>query len=241
MSTRKPVVGILECGRFSEAMTENHGAYSTLYANMLSAENHDDAAFDYRSFDVHLGDYPTLDDADAWLISGSRHGAYEDHDWIPPLEQHLRDAFEAKQPIIGVCFGHQILAQAFGGTVEKFSGGWGMGQMQYQLSGPFEQRVPDSTTLLAFHQDQVTELPQGATVVGTTPHCQYAALQYGQRALSIQPHPEFDDAFVSALLDERGHLFPSHNVATARSSLGPPLDNASVSSVLRDFILQGLA
>lgn len=241
MSKQKPVVGILECGRFSESMTEDHGAYSQLYANMLSAENHIDAAFDYRSFDVHLGQYPNLEDADAWLVSGSRHGAYEDHEWIPPLEDHLRAAFAAKQPIIGVCFGHQILAQALGGTVEKFSGGWSMGQVNYTLDGPFEGVVHTRANLLAFHQDQVTELPPGATVVGRTDHCRYAAIRYGQQALSIQPHPEFNDAFVEDLLAERGHLFPIDKVTQARASLGKPLDNASVSAVLRDFILQGLA
>lgn len=241
MSKHKPVVGILECGRFSEAMTDEHGAYSQLYANMLRAGNNDEDVFNYRSFDVHLGQYPTLEDADAWLISGSRHGAYEDHEWILPLEDHLRTAFAAKQPIIGVCFGHQILAQALGGKVEKFSGGWTMGQVNYSLDGPFEGTVATGANLLAFHQDQVTELPPGATVVGRTDHCRYAAIQYGQQALTIQSHPEFNDAFVEDLLAERGHLFPSHNVSQARASLGKPLDNTSVSAVLRDFILQGLA
>ena len=207
-----------------------------MYSNILGTD-----VFDYRSFEVHDGDRPTTDDADAWLISGSRHGAYEEHDWIPPLEAHLRTAFADRQPIVGICFGHQVLAQALGGRVEKFKGGWQMGQCQYALEGPFAESNLNRANLLAFHQDQVVEPPLEATVIGQTDHCQFAALQYGNRAISVQPHPEFDDVFVNALLDERGHLFPKADVNTARASLGDELDNSGVSSVLRNFILQGVS
>ena len=63
-----------------------------------------------------------IHDADGWLITGSRHGAYEDHPWIPPLEEFIRDAYAAQVPLVGICFGHQIIAQAMGGKVEKYQG-----------------------------------------------------------------------------------------------------------------------
>lgn len=232
---KRLIIGILECGKFSEEMTNDFGSYSTLYSKLLGTD-----VFDYRSFAVHDGDSPTINDADAWLISGSRHGAYEEHNWIPPLEAHLRAAYSAKQPIVGVCFGHQILAKAMGGRVVKFDGGWEIGQRHYSLKGPFAESSANQANLIAFHQDQVVEVPPNATVIGETEHCQYAALQYGNRAISIQPHPEFDDVFVTALLDERQHLFPREKVTDARSSLGNDLDNPDVGSVLRKFILQGL-
>ena len=75
------------------------------------------------------------DAADGWLITGSKHGAYEDHDWIPPLEQLIRDIYAAGRPLVGVCFGHQIIAQALGGTVEKFKGGWSVGHTTYEIEG----------------------------------------------------------------------------------------------------------
>lgn len=232
----RPIIGILECGRFSDEMTETHGSYSHLYSSILGTD-----VFDYRTFAVHLGDRPTIDDADAWVVSGSRHGAYEDHDWIPPTEKLLRNAYAAKQPIVGVCFGHQILAKALGGKVEKFKGGWKMGQMNYELEGPFNNAIDGQANLLAFHQDQVVELPKDATVIGKSEHCEYAALQYGQTAISIQPHPEFNDELVNDILVERGHLFPKEDVDNAYQSLGDELHNPNVAKVLRNFILQGLA
>ena len=236
MSNKKrPIIGLLVCGKFSDEMHASVGTYQDLYIKLLGTES-----FDYRSFQVNEGELPTIDDADAWLISGSRHGAYEEHDWIPPLENHIRAAYAAKQPIIGICFGHQILAQALGGRVEKFDGGWEMGQVKYELEGPFENVVQDNANLLAFHQDQVVELPETAKVVGRTANCQYAAIQYGSHALSIQPHPEFDDTLVTGLLDERGHLLPSESVGKARTSLGSELHNSSVAEVLRNFVLKGL-
>ena len=236
MSNKKrPVIGLLVCGRFSDDMHTAFGTYSDRYTQMLGTE-----MFDYRSFQVNDGELPTIKDADAWLVSGSRHGAYEEHDWIPLLEEHLRNAFAAEQPIIGVCFGHQVIAQAFGGRVEKYEGGWEIGQVSYSLEGPFKNVVQDETNLLAFHQDQVVELPETAKVVGRTANCRYAAIQYGSHALSIQPHPEFDDTLVTGLLDERGHLLPSESVGKARTSLGSELHNSSVAEVLRNFVLKGL-
>lgn len=92
---------------------------------------------------------PRSHDADGWLITGSRHGAYEDHAFIPPLEGFIRDAYGAAVPMVSICFGHQIIAQALGGKVEKFNGGWSVGAQDYDFGD-------EKLTLNAWHQDQAT-------------------------------------------------------------------------------------
>ena len=141
---------------------------------------------------------PTARAADGWLITGSRHGAYEDHAFIPVLEARIRDAFAAGVPVVGICFGHQIMAQALGGRVEKHTGGWVVGRRTYSFdTGP--------QTLNAWHQDQVVTPPDRALTVAHNSFCAHAALLYpGHRGFSVQAHPEFADAVVQGLIDHRG-------------------------------------
>jgi len=116
-----------------------------------------------------------------------------------------------------------------------------MGNIDYELQGPFEGVSLDATSLLAFHQDQVTQMPPEGKVIGQTENCKIAAIQYNDHALSIQPHPEFHNAFVHDLLDERGHLFPDEVVQQARQTLNGELHNASTGRALANFILKALA
>ncbi len=144
-------IGILICGHFSDDIKARYGTYRDLYADMLGP------GYACRPYFVVDGEFPaSITEQDGWLVSGSRSGAYEDHPWIPPLEGFLRDAYAADVPIVGICFGHQILAQALGGTVEKYAGGWSFGPVEYRFrDGP-------SQTIVAVHQDQVTVPPKDA-------------------------------------------------------------------------------
>ncbi len=113
------LIGILQCGHFPEDLQGESGDYDAMFERLLAGEN-----FDYATYNVVDGDFPEGPEAcDGWLITGSRHGAYEDHDWIPPLEDLIRAIRDAGRPLVGVCFGHQIIAQALGGKVVKFDGG----------------------------------------------------------------------------------------------------------------------
>jgi GMP synthase (glutamine-hydrolysing) len=98
--------------------------------------------------------------------------------------------------LVGICFGHQIIAQALGGKVEKSDKGWAVGHQTY-----FYGDTPIGAN--AWHQDQVVALPEGADVIAGNDFCEYAALSYGGRILTMQPHPEFTDEFVEGMLRER--------------------------------------
>jgi len=177
---------------------------------------------------------------DAWLITGSRHGAYEDHEWIPPLEDLIRKVYAADKPMVGICFGHQIIAQALGGKVEKFDGGWSVGRVEYSLDesvfGSHTNTPDNKTALLAFHQDQVVEAPASSRTVGSTNFCKHAALLYGNRVLSLQPHPEFNARFIDDLLVARGGILPEETKKEAEKQLHQPIVREPIAQTLRMFL-----
>lgn len=234
-------LGILQAGRSPDALLGRYPDYNRMFVNLLGED-----AFDYRHWPVLDGVFPdSIDDADAWLITGSRFGAYEDHDWIPPLEALIREVYAAGKPMVGICFGHQIIAQALGGKVEKFSGGWSVGRVEYQLDetifGSEAALGNDASALMAFHQDQVTELPDNARNVGSSSFCKNAALVYDNRILSIQPHPEFDRAFIEGLLETRGEILPDDVKMRAEQSLSSPVNREGIASVMRHFLTRDTA
>jgi GMP synthase (glutamine-hydrolysing) len=208
-------IGILQTGHAPDEVKGDLGDYSDMFARLLGGHG-----FDFVTYNVVDGEFP--DDphaADGWLITGSKHGAYEDHAWIPPLEDLIRAIRDTGKPLIGVCFGHQIIAQALGGKVEKFAGGWAVGATEYAFE--------DSTlTLNAWHQDQVTQLPEGAKVLASNAFCANAALAIGDTILTIQPHPEFGAALLDGLITHRAPgVVPADQIASARERLGTSLDS----------------
>ena len=158
-------IGILQCGQSPDVLKASLGDYPDMFVKLLA-----DRGFDFRTFHVEEMQFPaTIHDADGWLLTGSRHGAYEDHAFIPPLEDFIRRAYAEGVPMVGVCFGHQIIAQALGGKVVKNPEGWAVGAQDYDFDG-------EKVTLNAWHQDQVVSLPEGAEVVGRNASVSYTHL-----------------------------------------------------------------
>ncbi|MGB1156736.1 MAG: type 1 glutamine amidotransferase [Alphaproteobacteria bacterium] len=218
-------IGILICGHFVDEIKASYGTYRDLYADMLGE------GYSCHPYFVVDGEFPaSITEQDAWLVSGSRSGAYEDLPWISPLEHFLREAYAAQVPVVGICFGHQILAQALGGKVEKFAGGWSFGPVEYRFKeGP-------SQTIVAVHQDQVTALPEGARVIAETDFCAFAGLAYAGKALSFQPHPEFSTQFITDLTDIYADRLPADVLAQARETLDQPLDRDVMAQQIRTFL-----
>jgi len=229
----KRTLGILQAGRSPEEIIDRYPDYNQMFVDLLGEES-----FNYRTWAVLDNEFPdSIDDADVWLITGSRHGAYEPHEWIPPLEQLIQAIYAKGSPMVGICFGHQIIAQALGGKVEKFAGGWSVGRVEYKLdAGIFNDITEHSTPLMAFHQDQVMEIPEGAVNVGSSNICQHAALVYDSRILTIQPHPEFDKSFVGGLLEARGDILPKEVLENANSNLHETITPEPIARTLRDFL-----
>ncbi|NDW52690.1 type 1 glutamine amidotransferase [Aliiroseovarius sp. PrR006] len=209
-------IGILQAGHSPDELRDSVGDYGEMFTRLL-----DGHGFDFQIFSVVDGEFPAgTDDADGWLITGSKHGVYEDHDWIPPLEDLIRDIRDAGQPLVGVCFGHQIIAQALGGKVEKFDGGWSIGRTEYDFGY-------EKLALNAWHQDQVIDAPEGAEIIASTDFCANAAMMIGDRILTIQPHPEFTAPLVAGLIEHRGRgNVPDALLDAAAGVLETGTDNA---------------
>jgi GMP synthase (glutamine-hydrolysing) len=222
-------IGILQTGHAPDQMRPSLGDYADMFKGLLGGQG-----FDFATYDVVDGVFPSGPAAcDGWLITGSRHGAYEDHPWIPPLENLIRANRDARRPLVGICFGHQIIAQALGGRVEKFAGGWAVGRQAYDWQGTVLH-------LNAWHQDQVVTLPPGAEVLAANAFCAHAALRIGPEILTVQAHPEFGHEVIAGLIEHRGDAVPDDQLAQARAGLDQPLANddlaGRIGTVLRAHV-----
>jgi GMP synthase-like glutamine amidotransferase len=221
-------IAILETGRPPGALAEQFGDYPKMFGHMLGD------GFEIERFDAELGELPNPAAHSAYLITGSPAGVYEPLAWIDPLRQFIRAAGQAK--MIGICFGHQAMAEALGGHVEKSDKGWGAGLHRYSVVTR-ERWMDDAgnISIPASHQDQVVIQPPNTDVTVMSDFTEFAGLAWTDRpAISFQFHPEFSPAFAKALIEKRYDLVP--NPEAAMSSLDSPNDNARVASWIRHFL-----
>ena len=232
------IVGLLECDHVDERFRDvTEGDYLELFGRLFDAHVPD---LELRAFDVVGGELPDGPEVcDGWVCTGSRHSAYDDLPWIADLEAFIRDVAAAGRPFVGVCFGHQVLAQALGGRVERASG-WGAGVRPVAIDAPRPWMAPaaGSLRLHFMHQDQVVALPHGATVLGSAEHCPVAVLAVGERMLGIQAHPEFTDAYSAALLADRELRIGREATADAASTLGGTTDDGTAARWIGRFLAQ---
>ena len=225
-------IGILETGAPPGDLSAHFGRYSAMMERMIGPGHR------YSVFDVTHAAPPRPDACDAFMITGSSAGVYDDLPWIAPMEAFLRAA-AGRVPLIGVCFGHQLMAQAFGGAVEKSAKGWCAGLHAYRVTahepwmdGAEVIRIPAS------HQDQVVAQPPNTRIFLASDFTPIAGLAYAdQSAISLQGHPEFEPAFAQALYESRrGVAYDEAQADAAIASLAAANDRARVAAWLRAFL-----
>ena len=164
-----------------------------------------------------------------WLVTGSENGAYEDLTWIACLKTCLRQLVDSGRPIVGICFGHQILADILGGRVEKFDGGWVIGRTAYETTNGTQLNA------MAWHQDQVLDLPDEARRLASSKTCKNAMMLVGGNVLGIQPHPEFDRGIVEAALAAYTFL-PSDLWDQAQATAAEPIARDALAEMIEVFL-----
>jgi GMP synthase-like glutamine amidotransferase len=228
-------IGLLVVGHVDEASRAVAGDYPQLFGALLA--DHD---LELVEYDLASGRLPTsVAECDGWICSPSRSSVYDDLEWIGPAEDLLREVIATERPYVGICFGHQLLAQALGTTVERYPGGWQVGAQTYELvqTPPWMDPPRETFTLIASHQDQVAAVPEGAALLarGVTGESAVAGFTVGERAWTLQAHPEFVAPLADHLLARRIELIGAERAATARDSLATPLDRAVVGSWIATF------
>ena len=229
-------IGLIQCGHVHPDLVPELGDYPELFADLLGPHG-----IELTTFDVDHGRFPDdLDRFDGWVISGSANSAYEDLPWIHQTEDLLRRLVAAAVPVVAVCFGHQLLAQALGGRVAKSDDGWGAGVHRYEFLGDapgwMDPAPTGSVRIIASHQDQVVELPEGAVVLARTDHCPIAAYSLGDSVFAIQPHPEFTAPISRGLVERRRDRIGEAASDAALASLAEPLDQDLVAGWMARFL-----
>lgn len=194
-------LGILLCDDHYPDSIPIYGHYDDAFKRMFEGSLVT-AVDTYRCFENEFPDSPHT--CDLWLVTGSKWGVYDQDPWITQAAAFVQTCYQENVPLLGVCFGHQLIHHALGGTVEKSDKGWGMGVYPIKTKGTAETfSVPDNQTLnlIACHQDQVIEPAPALSVVAGSTFCPVAITHQQGKVLTMQCHPEFTPSFILQLID----------------------------------------
>ncbi len=230
------VVGILKADSVLDDLKPTHGDYSDMFTRILSASAR---PCEVKVYDVEHFEYPSdLDACDGYLITGSKRSVYEEAPWIQRLGDFVQTLHQAKKKLVGICFGHQLVAHVLGGKTEKSDRGWGVGRHETQLLVDLNSDAIAGTqfSLLSSHQDQVSQLPESARVLAQSDFCPIAGMLIDQHILTLQGHPEFDTAYAHALLQIRRATVGEANYEAATASMLQSPDQARVADWILRFI-----
>ena len=223
---------LLICDHVNHDLKETHGDYVEIFNNLLPG-------IVMEPFFVIDNEFPEVEEYDVFVSTGSRYSVYDDIPWIVRLRELTREVYESNKKFIGVCFGHQLIAESLGGKVEKQEGGFLIGIHSFEVTKHLHWMKPivDEYKVLMLCQDQISILPMDSTVLAKSDECPIGMYTVGRNFLGIQGHPEFSREFNRAVFESRADRIGSEKIAKAISSLKMEPSKALLSSYLENFIL----
>ncbi|MEN5201149.1 amidotransferase [Pseudomonas wadenswilerensis] len=227
---------ILETDVLRPELVEQYQGYGRMFEQLFSRQP---IAAEFRVYNVLNDDYPDDDQVfDAYLVTGSKADSFGDDPWIQKLKTFLLERYQRGDKLLGVCFGHQLLALLLGGKSERAHQGWGVGTHRYVMNAkaPWMSPQVEELTLLISHQDQVTRLPENATVIASSDFCPNAAYHIGDQVLCFQGHPEFIHDYSRALLELRQHNLGQEVYRKGIDSLAHEHQGSTVAEWMMRFV-----
>ena len=229
-------IGILEADRLNDELRAQHGSYGDMFQNLLHSV---DKRLALPRYQVTESEYPeNIDVCDAYLITGSKSSVYDDKPWIKDLHDYVITLAGRQKKLIGICFGHQLIAQALGGRAQKSEKGWGVGlaTSTVYVSKPWMNPAQETFALIISHQDQVTALPPHAELVAGDKFCAYASYQIGNNILTFQGHPEFTPVYARQRMQDRREILGEQRYQQGMASLNRNADHLLVAKWIINFV-----
>lgn len=230
-------IALLQCDHVAPKFQEVAGGdYDDIFKDYLVQYA---PQLDLEPFDVTQESYPAdLGSYDAFLSTGSKFSVYDDEGWVKTLKAFIKRLYLENKTFVGVCFGHQMIAEALGGKVTKSPKGWGIGVHSFEVKQTQSWMRPplESFNILMSCQDQVEQLPEPSEVLAGSDFCPVGMYRVGKRFLGIQGHPEFSKAYAEALMDDRLERIGTDVVAKAKQTLSKPIQQKELTHWILQFI-----
>ncbi len=231
-------IGILQADEVRPEFQDRFGDYPDMFQNLLRAaavsEN-----LEFTIYRVYQNRFPqSLDECDAYLITGSRDSVYDEADWIGTLGRFVRQLHKARKKLVGICFGHQLVAHYLGGKTRAAAQGWAVGVQKASVieTMPWMEPALGEFSLISSHQDQVISLPDSARIIAGSEFCPVGGFVVGDHILTLQGHPEFNKEYSRTLIEMRRQVLGEGCYEKGCLSLASETQEALIARWILNFL-----